>query len=97
MASRRQRAEIYEGQLVPAILRPWASVLVQKANLTSGQSALDLACGTGVVARHASSAVDESGVYPLTQESAELITCIAKSDPASPSKMSKVSGFWSTL
>ncbi len=53
--------EIYAGQLVPAIFGPWAPVLVERARLESGQTVLDLACGTGVVARLARSAVGESG------------------------------------
>lgn len=53
--------EIYESQLVPAIFGPWAPVLVEHARLNSGQAVLDLACGTGIVARRARSAVGESG------------------------------------
>ncbi len=53
--------EIYESHLVPAIFGPWAPVLVERAQLEFGQAVLDLACGTGVVARLARSAVGESG------------------------------------
>ncbi len=53
--------EIYESQVVPAIFGPWAPVLVERAQLKFGQAVLDLACGTGVVARLARSAVGESG------------------------------------
>ena len=53
--------EIYETQLVPAIFGPWAPVVVAKAALRIGESALDIACGTGVVTRLAASQVGTKG------------------------------------
>jgi SAM-dependent methyltransferase len=44
-------AETYERDLAPALFAPWAMQLVLAANLQSGERVLDLACGTGVVAR----------------------------------------------
>lgn len=37
--------------MVPALFAPWASELVQRANPRPDERVLDLACGTGVVAR----------------------------------------------
>ena len=45
------QAESYESYMVPALFAPWASQLVQRANPQPGERVLDLACGTGVVAR----------------------------------------------
>lgn len=45
--------EHYERALVPAVFAPWAEVLVLLANLQPGDRVLDLACGTGIVARTA--------------------------------------------
>jgi ubiquinone/menaquinone biosynthesis C-methylase UbiE len=44
-------AELYQRYLVPAITTKWAEHLVGRALLRSGEAVLDVACGTGVVAR----------------------------------------------
>jgi methylase of polypeptide subunit release factors len=44
-------AEVYERELVPAIFGPWAPRVVALAAPAAGERALDVACGTGVVAR----------------------------------------------
>jgi SAM-dependent methyltransferase len=46
-----EQAEFYESKFVPAMFEELARHTVDAANLTSGQSVLDIACGTGVVAR----------------------------------------------
>lgn len=46
-------AELYESTFVPALFGAWAQRLVTTAGVTSGESVLDVACGTGVVARTA--------------------------------------------
>src|ERR1700747_3665124 len=43
--------ENYERYLVPALFKPWAEDLVEMAALRSGDRVLDIACGTGIVAR----------------------------------------------
>ncbi len=45
-------AESYESYMVPTLFAPWASHLVQSANPQPGERVLDLACGTGIVARY---------------------------------------------
>jgi SAM-dependent methyltransferase len=44
-------AEAYEAVLVPAVFRPWAELMVREAGVIEGARALDVACGTGIVAR----------------------------------------------
>jgi SAM-dependent methyltransferase len=44
-------AEAYDAELVPVVFRPWAELMVQEARVHSGMRTLDVACGTGVVAR----------------------------------------------
>ena len=51
----------YERYFVPVIGKPLAIDLVDKAGLQSGNSVLDVACGTGIVARLASQKIGKSG------------------------------------
>jgi SAM-dependent methyltransferase len=53
--------EIYADYLVPAIFGPWAPVALDSAELQQGQSVLDVACGTGVVATGAAERVGTTG------------------------------------
>src|SRR5918994_5588315 len=48
-----EAAEVYEARFVPAIFAEWAPHLVEAAGVVPGQAVLDVACGTGVVARTA--------------------------------------------
>ena len=43
--------ENYERHLVPSIFAPWAHDLIEAATLRPGERVLDIACGTGIVAR----------------------------------------------
>ena len=54
-------AAAYERYLVPAIFDPFARSLVALAAPAPGERVLDLACGTGVVARHAAPLVAPDG------------------------------------
>lgn len=54
-------AERYEANLVPVIFIPWALELLKRANLEPGETVLDTACGTGIVARLAASVVGPKG------------------------------------
>jgi len=44
-------AEAYESVIVPTVFRDWAEILVREAQVEEGMRVLDVACGTGVVAR----------------------------------------------
>ena len=45
-------AEAYEGLHVPSLFSRWAPRVAEAAQLQPGQRVLDVACGTGVLARH---------------------------------------------
>jgi SAM-dependent methyltransferase len=53
-------AEAYERYLASAF-SPWAEALTMAAELKAGERALDVACGTGIVARHAARRVGAGG------------------------------------
>ncbi|AKE89029.1 MULTISPECIES: methyltransferase domain-containing protein [Rhodococcus] len=54
-------AEVYESRFVPAIFAQWAPRLLDQAAITTGTRVLDVACGTGIVARVAADRVGPSG------------------------------------
>ena len=43
--------EMYERWLVGPLFRPWAEMTLDEVGLSSGDRVLDIACGTGIVAR----------------------------------------------
>jgi ubiquinone/menaquinone biosynthesis C-methylase UbiE len=53
--------EVYERELVPAVFGVWAPILVELAQPRPSERVLDVACGTGVVARIAAARVGPSG------------------------------------
>lgn len=56
-----ETAERYESKFVPAMFGEWAPHLVEIAGVSAGQAVLDVACGTGVVARAAAERVETTG------------------------------------
>jgi SAM-dependent methyltransferase len=56
-----ETAEIYESKFVPALFADWAPHVVDMADVAPGQSVLDVACGTGIVARAAADRVGSGG------------------------------------
>jgi SAM-dependent methyltransferase len=56
-----EAAELYERYVARYILGPWAPLLVDVAHVGVGERVLDVACGTGVVARAAAERVGSAG------------------------------------
>lgn len=54
-------AEMYEQYFVPAMFRPWADIVIRHAALMRGEHVLDIACGTGIVARLAAPLIGSEG------------------------------------
>lgn len=54
-------AEMYEQYFVPAMFKPWSNILLRHVNLQLGERVLDIACGTGIVARQAAPWVGATG------------------------------------
>lgn len=57
----RSGPDAYEEYLVPAMFSPWADRLLDAVAPNPGERVLDVACGTGIVARRAAVRVGEAG------------------------------------
>jgi ubiquinone/menaquinone biosynthesis C-methylase UbiE len=53
--------EMYEAYLVNPLFRPWAEITLDEVELTAGDRVLDIACGTGIVARVAKERLGGNG------------------------------------
>ena len=53
--------EMYERWLVGPLFRPWAEIALEDVRLSPGDKLLDIACGTGIVARVARERLGDAG------------------------------------
>jgi ubiquinone/menaquinone biosynthesis C-methylase UbiE len=72
--------ELYQRYLVPAVTAMWAADLVDRAALREGERVLDVACGTGVVARIAAERVGATGRVTALDLNAGMLA-VARSLP----------------
>ncbi len=56
-----ETAETYESRFVPAIFADWSMPVIEAAGIGPGTRVLDVACGTGIVARTAAPLVGADG------------------------------------
>jgi ubiquinone/menaquinone biosynthesis C-methylase UbiE len=63
--SQQNFPEMYEQHLVGPLFRPWAQALIERARPVAGERVLDIACGTGIVARLAQQLVGEGNVVAV--------------------------------
>jgi SAM-dependent methyltransferase len=75
-------AVLYERHLVPAVTAGWAAVLLERMSLHQGERVLDVACGTGVVARAAAERVGRTGRVGAMDINSGMLA-VARSLPAS--------------
>lgn len=59
--NQRNFPEMYERWLAGPLFRPWAELTLEEVKLSSGDRFLDIACGTGVVARLAKERLGDAG------------------------------------
>jgi SAM-dependent methyltransferase len=73
----------YERYFVPAIGAPLAAELVETAELRAGERVLDVACGTGVVARLAAERVGPTGAVTGSDLNAGMLAVARGATPSS--------------
>lgn len=74
-------AELYHSYFVPAIFGPWAEKLVARVEPKPGERALDIACGTGAVARLVAERIGRGGSVVGLDVSPGMLA-VARSLPA---------------
>ena len=67
-------ASAYEALFVSALFRQWAPMVADAAKIASGDRVLDVACGTGVLAREAATRTGRSGRVAALDANAGMLT-----------------------
>lgn len=75
-------AETYEAKFVPALFAEWAPHILDIADVGPGQSVLDVACGTGIVARTALDRVGTDGSVVGLDLNEAMLTVARRIEPA---------------
>ena len=73
--------ELYEQHLVPPLFRPFAEDIVQDLEIARGNDVLDIACGTGIVARLAKKRTGEGNVVGV-DSNPQMLDVARRSDPS---------------
>jgi len=75
-------ASAYEALFVPALFGQWAPKVADAAQIQPGQRVLDVACGTGILAREAASRVGSNGRVAGIDPSPGMIAVAERLAPA---------------
>jgi ubiquinone/menaquinone biosynthesis C-methylase UbiE len=78
----RSAAEVYEEFFVPALFAEWAARVADAAQLVPGQHVLDVACGTGVLAREAAQRVRPGGKVIGFDRNEGMLGVAHRADPS---------------
>jgi ubiquinone/menaquinone biosynthesis C-methylase UbiE len=76
-----EAAEFYESAFVPAFFAQWAPLLCDAAGVAPGQRVLDVACGTGIVARTAAGRVGPAGQVVGVDLNEAMLTVARRAGP----------------
>ncbi|MDX1646913.1 MAG: methyltransferase domain-containing protein [Longimicrobiales bacterium] len=74
-------AEAYESLHVPSLFEEWAPRVLDAADVASGHRVLDVACGTGILARMARARVGSSGTVAGVDPNRGMLTVARRLDP----------------
>ncbi len=78
----KSAAEIYDEFFVPALFQEWTKHVLDAAQVGEGQLILDVACGTGVLARSAAIRVGTASKVSAIDINAGMLDVARKSNPA---------------
>ncbi len=76
-----EAAEFYETAFVPAFFAQWAPILCDEAGIGNGSRVLDVACGTGIVARTAADRVGPHGTVSGVDLNVAMLTVARRVRP----------------
>jgi SAM-dependent methyltransferase len=68
-----EAARAYESLFVPALFEQWTAPVADAARVHTGQRVLDVACGTGVLARHVAGRVGAEGAVTGVDPNAGML------------------------
>ena len=75
-------ARAFEEELVPNLFGPWAPQVADAAAITSGDRVLDVACGTGILAREATKRVGSTGSVTGLDLDGGMLAMAAEIEPS---------------
>jgi SAM-dependent methyltransferase len=76
-----EAANGYQDQLAPALMQEWAPRVAKAARIGTGDTVLDVACGTGVLAREAARRAGATGVVTGLDLSQAMLAVAARLSP----------------
>lgn len=74
-------AKVYDDFFVPALFRQWARPVAAAAEITAGQRVLDVACGTGILARTIAGLVGPAGSVVGLDVNAAMLAVAKRAAP----------------
>jgi len=78
----RSAADVYDEFFVPALFASWAAPVALAAEITAGHHVLDVACGTGVLAREAAARVRPGGTVIGLDRNPGMLAVACRTAPA---------------